>query len=152
MMTIGSPYVTHLRLTHLRLTMTLIAGVIVCGSEQAAAAEPPQICDKAVSTPEINLCSERAWQAADAKLNAAFAKTIGAIRKSDQAKPYDPKRWEQALRASQRAWVAFRDADCKELVPMSWTGGTGTTVAVLDCMIDLTRVRTKTLMEIYKPN
>lgn len=142
MMTIGSPSVLHLR-----LTLALITGVIVCGSEQAAA-EGPQLCDKAVSTAEINLCSERAWQDADAKLNAAFAKTIGAIRKSDQVKPYDPERWEQALRASQRAWVAFRDADCKGLVPMSWTGGTGTTSAVLECMSTKTEIRTKELLAI----
>ena len=134
-------------MTHLRLILALIAGSIVCGSERASA-DQPAICDKAVSTPELNLCSESAWQAADAKLNAAFAKAIDTIRTSDHAKPYDPGSWEKALRASQRAWVAFRDADCKGLVPMSWTGGTGTTSAVLDCMTTKTKIRTEELLAI----
>ena len=133
--------------THLRLILALIAGSIVFGGEQATA-DPLALCDKAVSTPEFNLCSERAWQAADARLNAVFAKAIDAVKSSDQAKPYDPASWEKALRASQRAWVAFRDADCKGFVPMSWTGGTGTTSAVLDCMTTKTKIRTEELLAI----
>ena len=142
MMSIGSPSVTHLR-----LILALIAGSVVFGSEQATA-DRLEICDKAVPTSELNLCSERAWQATDARLNAAFAKAIDAIRTSDHAKPYDPGGWEKALRASQRAWVAFRDADCKGLVPISWTGGTGTTTAVLVCMTTKTKIRTEELLAI----
>ena len=142
MISIGSPSVTHLR-----LILALIAGSMVFGSEQATA-DPLAICDKAVSTPELNLCSERAWQVTDDRLNVSFAKAIDAIKTSDQAKPYDPGSWEKALRASQRAWVSFRDADCKGLVPMSWTGGTGTTSAVLDCMTTKTKIRTEELLAI----
>jgi uncharacterized protein YecT (DUF1311 family) len=135
--------------TRLRVSMALVAVSIALGAQQAAA-DPPAICDKAVSTAELNLCSERARQAADARLNAVFAKAIDTIRKSGQEKPYDPVSWEKALRASQRAWIVFRDADCKGLVPMSWTGGTGTTSAVLECMTAKTEFRTKELVAIYK--
>lgn len=134
-------------MTHFRVITALIAGSIVFGSEQATA-DRHGACDKALSTPEINLCSERAWQTADAKLNAIFADVIDAIKKSDQEKPYDPDSWEKALRASQRAWIAFRDADCKGLVPMSWTNGTGSTSAVLGCMTAKTEIRTKELSAI----
>ena len=142
MFSIGS-----LSVTHLRLILALIAGSIVSSSEQAKA-DRLTTCDKALSTPELNLCSERALQETDAKLNAAFAKAIDTIRTSDQPKPYDPDSWEKALRASQRAWVTFRDADCKGRVPMSWTGGTGTTSAVLDCMTTKTKIRTQELLAI----
>ena len=134
-------------MTQLRLILALVVGSIVFGSEQATADQLAN-CDKAVSTPEVNLCSERALQATDAKLNAAFAKAVDAIRTRNQPKPYDRGSWEKALRASQRAWVTFRDTDCKGLVPMSWTGGTGTTSAVLDCMTTKTKIRTEELLAI----
>ncbi len=127
--------------------MTLIAGSILFGGEKAKA-DRPAICAKAVSTFELNQCSERAWQAAEAKLNAAFATAIVAIRKIDQEKPYDRDSWEKSLRASQRAWASFRDADCKGLVPMSWSGGTGTTSSVLECMTTKTKIRTDELLAI----
>ena len=142
MISIGSP-----SMTHRRLILALIAGSVVCGNEPAAADRLVN-CDKAVSTPEYNLCSERAWQAADSKLNAGFAGAIDFIKTRDQPKPFDKVSWEKALRASQRAWVAFREADCKGLVPMSWTGGTGTTSAVLDCMTTKTKIRTEELLAI----
>jgi uncharacterized protein YecT (DUF1311 family) len=133
-------------MTHTRpLIMALIMGAISLGSNPATA-QQPQTCDTAVSTHELNQCSERAWQAADVKLNAAYAKAIASIRKSDGDTPFDRDSWEKALRDSQRAWVAFRDADCKGLIPMQWTGGTGTTSAVLWCMTTKTEVRTKELL------
>ncbi len=115
-------------------------------SVPALAADPKIACDKAVTTQDLNLCSERELQVADAKLNVAYKKALAEIRKSENAKPYDPASWEKALRASQHAWIAFRDADCNGLVPMSWTGGTGTTGAVLGCKIEKTEARTKELL------
>jgi uncharacterized protein YecT (DUF1311 family) len=105
-------------------------------------------CAKAVTTPELNLCADRTLQAADTKLNSAYKKVLAEIRKSDNAKPYDPVSWEKALRASQKAWIAYRDADCAGLLPMSWTGGTGTTSAVLGCKAEKTELRTKELLAI----
>jgi uncharacterized protein YecT (DUF1311 family) len=116
----------------------------------AFAADPKIACAKAVTTPELNWCAERTLQAADAKLNAAYQKVLAMIRESDNAKPYDPASWEKALRASQNAWIAFRDADCSGLVPMSWTGGTGTTAAVLGCKTQKTEARTKELVAIME--
>ena len=131
-------------MTYQSLITALIAGLIIFGSEHTKA-DPPAICANTVSTPELNLCSERAWQEPDAKLNTAFAKVLDSIRKTNSEKPYDRNSWEKALRASQRAWVTFRDSDCKGLVPMSWTGGTGTTSAVHECMTINTKIRTKEL-------
>jgi uncharacterized protein YecT (DUF1311 family) len=108
-------------------------------------------CDKAVSTVELNQCTDLMFRAADDKLNAAFKKTLAFVAASQAPKPYDRASWEKALRESQRAWLSFRDADCKGLIPMSWSGGTGTTAAVLECMIAKTDARTKELIAIYGP-
>ena len=53
------------------------------------------------------------------------------------------------MRKAQRAWIAFRDADCRGLVALDWAGGSGTPMAVSICMTDLTKRRTKTLKERY---
>ena len=71
------------------------------------------------------------------------------IAESDNPAPYSAQAWETELRTSQRAWIAFRDADCKGLVPMEWSGGTGTSYAVLGCMTALTKARTEALAERY---
>ena len=95
----------------------------------------------------MNFCADKDYKAADAGLNEAYQQALAQIAKEGGEKPYDAKSWEAALRTSQRAWVAFRDADCRGLVPMSWGGGTGTTGGVLACLTQLTQERTKMLKE-----
>ncbi len=107
-------------------------------------------CENATSTYEMNICAERDLEKADAALNATYAKVLAKIAASNQEKPYDAKSWEEALRKSQRAWIAFRDADCKDLVPMAWTGGSGTTADVLGCLIEKTEARTQELEQRFR--
>ncbi len=110
--------------------------------------EPPAVdCANAMATVDLNICAEQEFERADQDLNVAYKKVLGDIRGSEQAKPHDPQSWENALRESQRAWVAFRDADCKGLVPMPWGGGTGATGAVLGCMTSMTKSRTEDFLE-----
>lgn len=109
----------------------------------------PIDCTNASSTVEINYCAERDFAEADRVLNQAYAHALAEIAASDNPAPYAPAAWESELRASQRAWIAFRDADCKGVVPMEWSGGTGTSAAVLGCMVKLTKTRAKDLAERY---
>jgi uncharacterized protein YecT (DUF1311 family) len=115
-------------------------------------AEPKIDCDDAISTVELNFCSEKELDKADAALNAAYKKAIARIPELAAEKPYDAKSWEDALRASQRAWVAFRDAECKDHGTMFWTGGTGATGDALNCMMEMTKNRTVQLKELYEPD
>lgn len=107
-------------------------------------------CAKASSTVEMNFCADKDFQAADKSLNEAYAAALASIKTRDLEKPYDAKSFEAAMRASQRAWLAYRDADCKDLVPQEWSGGSGTTSAVLGCMTEKTMQRTKDLKERYR--
>jgi len=132
-----------------RLMVVLVA---LSASYSEAAADGPTVdCNNATSTVEMNVCSERDYQKADAALNAAYQRALARIpAMAADDKPFDAKSWERALRQSQRAWIAFRDAECKDHVPMFWTGGTGTTVAVYGCLIDKTKARTRELVENYE--
>jgi uncharacterized protein YecT (DUF1311 family) len=114
-----------------------------------AHAEDAIDCSKAMATAELNFCAEKELDKEDAAMNGVYKKVLAYVAKSDGEKPYDPKSWDEALRASQRAWVAFRDAHCKGLIPMSWGGGTGTTGEVLGCMSSTTKARTKELADLY---
>jgi uncharacterized protein YecT (DUF1311 family) len=107
-------------------------------------------CSKASTTVEENFCADKNFQAADKKLNAAYAAALASIRMRDLDGTYGAKSFEAAMRASQRAWLAYRDADCKDLVPQEWSGGSGTTSAVLGCMTQKTIERTKGLKERYE--
>lgn len=132
----------------MRLTVaaTLLA---LCAASLPAHADDPIDCADQKTTVDMNFCADEDFKAADAKLNAAYKKVLAQIAESDLEKPYDRASWEKAMRESQRAWVEFRDADCKGAVPMEWSGGTGTSSAVLGCMTALTNERTKDLGERY---
>jgi uncharacterized protein YecT (DUF1311 family) len=124
------------------------AALAYCVFMIGGAAEAQDVdCANAGNTIEMNFCADREYAAADAALNAAYKVALASIAKSDGEKPYDPKSWEAALRASQRAWIAYRDSECKGLEPMQWGGGTGSTGGVLACMTQLTQERTRSLKE-----
>jgi uncharacterized protein YecT (DUF1311 family) len=130
-------------------TKTILAALIAMSFAAKASAQKLD-CTAPQDTVSQNACAEKDLEAADAALNAAYKKALASIAKSDQSAPYDQKSWEAALRSSQRAWVAFRDADCKGDVPFLWSGGTGTTAAVLGCMTTKTKTRTEELNERYE--
>ena len=109
-------------------SLRLPALLVLCAvtGHPAAAAEDIIDCENASTTVEMNFCSDKAFQEADAKLNDVYKSVLEHIAESDGEEPYDRESWEKAMRESQRAWVAFRDADCKGAVPMEWSGGSGT--------------------------
>ena len=123
---------------------------LAMGPALAQPKAPAVDCTKASATSELNICAEQDWAREDAALNAVYKRVLAKIAASDQGEPYGAKSWDKALRDSQRAWVAFRDTDCKGLVPFDWTGGTGTTGAVLGCMSRTTKERAKDLRERFE--
>jgi uncharacterized protein YecT (DUF1311 family) len=128
--------------------LAAILAALFCAAAHAQTPNPVD-CANATSTAEMNYCVDREYQTADAELNEVYQMVLRSIREGGGEAPYDPVSWEAALVEAQRTWIAFRDADCKGLVPMEWTGGSGTTVAVLGCMIELTKERTRALGERY---
>ena len=106
-------------------------------------------CANAGTTVELNFCADKDYQAADKALNAAYADAVAYNRTREMDKPSDKTKLEAAMRNAQRAWVAYRDSDCKDLVALEWSGGTGATSAILGCMTEKTIQRTKELKERY---
>ena len=101
--------------------------VLLAGASVARAQE----CDRSDDSQQMmNICAGEDYQAADAKLNAAYQNLIS----SDDA---DAKR---LLQAAQRAWIAFRDAECAYTTVDS-LGGSIHPLEVSQCLTELTNDR-----------
>lgn len=140
-----------------RLEGSRRAGVIILGLVMAslsvrvapAQAQSAPDCAAATTTVDLVACAQRDFQTADTGLNAAYKRALDAVRGHDAPPPNDAKAYETALRAAQRAWVAYRDADCKGVVPFAWSGGQGAETEILGCLTAKTEARTRELLEAF---
>jgi len=111
----------------------------------------PADCTEAMSTFEMNACAGAEFEKADVELNRIYKKAIASIPELETGEPpFDRASWEEALRASQRAWIAFRDAECEDHVEKFWAGGSGRTVEIIGCKTEKTEQRTKDLKQRYE--
>lgn len=128
-----------------------LACVLMCHlAAPAHAKDPPVDCANQITNHDMQICASADLDAADKALNAAYKKALATIKaREDVPPPFDNKAYEAALRSAQRAWVAFRDAECNTVIPFTWTHGTGGPIAVLGCLTTHTITRTKDLEETF---
>jgi uncharacterized protein YecT (DUF1311 family) len=132
----------------MRPRIVVFAALFCLGLGPAKAA--PQVdCKVANTTPEMAFCAEIDLKRADSELNVVWRQVLGAIDQQDQMTPELRGKWAESLRRAQRAWVAFRDADCGEPVGYEWYQGTGMGLATLECLIGKTKTRTAELKDRY---
>ena len=99
---------------------------------------------------ELNICARMDFEQADKalntqwKLNAAEMKRIDA-EYSDLQDDGGPSYYD-ALLAAQRAWIAFRDANCR-VSGYEMRGGSAEPMMVSGCMARMTKERTKELRD-----
>jgi uncharacterized protein YecT (DUF1311 family) len=92
-------------------------------------------CKHAMSQSEMNICADQDYRAADAKLNAAYARLIAA---------QDDAGFKAKLKTTQRAWISFRDSECTYETADN-EGGSIHPLVYAGCLTRLTKERTKTL-------
>ncbi|MEM7190244.1 MAG: lysozyme inhibitor LprI family protein [Pseudomonadota bacterium] len=87
-------------------------------------------------------CLETTYAKADAELNAIWPDVLASHPSGGMVEQH-----KADIRAAQRAWIAFRDADCTALmkvgIPKYWRANE------LRCLIDHTRARTVALSDAY---
>ncbi|MFL6726148.1 MAG: lysozyme inhibitor LprI family protein [Sphingomicrobium sp.] len=93
---------------------------------------------KASSQMEMNMCAEQELERADKALNAAWVKARASAK--------DDPRTTKLLLASQRAWLKYRDAECALVADLD-RGGSIAPQSQRECAVDLTKERTKDLVE-----
>ena len=118
---------------------------LYCFATCAAAQDAPN-CDDQLDQSTMTQCAGLDFDKADAELNAAWPEIKAAAVESDQAVGDGSHDYEKALKSSQRAWIAFRDAEC------IWQGftahnGSMEPMLVSMCAAKLTRERIKQLQE-----
>jgi uncharacterized protein YecT (DUF1311 family) len=83
----------------LRLIVLLAAAALTMSSSVRA-----EDCQNAASQRELNNCANAAYEKSDAELNALYKQVTARLK--------DDARRTKLLVATQRAWIAFRDAEC----------------------------------------
>ena len=126
----------------MRLALVLLVATSVA---PAIAADGDRDCYKATTQVELTACAGRELDAADARLNATYREALALAREADA----EGSRGSAApivslLRDAQRAWIPFRDRAC-DFEATSWGGGTGQSMAYLQCKTRLTLARTQDL-------
>jgi uncharacterized protein YecT (DUF1311 family) len=91
-------------------------------------------CNHAMTQMDMNLCADNDYQAADKKLNAAYRKAMAG----------EDTHGRDLLRQSERAWIAYRDAECAYVANAS-EGGSIQPMEYSVCLTELTKARTKEL-------
>lgn len=114
----------------MRATLLALILSVSALSGQALAQE----CDPAdESQMGMNICAAADYKAADAKLNEAYGEVMKRL--SDDAEG------RKLLQTAQRAWIAFRDAECAFSANDS-KGGSIYPMLVSECLTELTNART----------
>jgi len=93
-------------------------------------------CENAESFAQMQACAQNDYRAADGALNIAYQKNREALDAKGNA----------LLRNAQRAWIKYRDAECKWEAD-TVRGGRDAELIKLACLADLTMKRTRTLTE-----
>jgi len=96
-----------------------------------------QECDRSDETQSgMNICAAADYKAADAKLNADYGEIIKRLSDDADAR--------KLLQESQRAWIAFRDAECK-FSSSGVEGGSIYPLVYAECLKGLTDARVEQL-------
>ena len=125
------------------LLMALALGLWVV----PAHADDAPNCNDPQTTADMNQCADMAFTKADKELNALWPKMKDWAAQSDKDSGENNDYYAKTLLASQRAWIAYRDAYCLEGgLPMH--GGTGEGPLIGGCRARLTEERVKDLKEL----
>lgn len=133
-----------------------VAACMVEGDGAAKRACVGSAAEKCMDTSEggyttlgMTMCTAAETAAWDDVLNTEFGRTMDwsrAMDAQDQAHfPEFAKRAEM-LRAAQRAWIPFRDAECG-FAYAQWGAGSMRHIAGTSCMLDMTATRAIELFE-----
>ncbi len=125
--------------------LPLLCGCVLLVDAPTSAEEPQPNCKEPQTQADMTICAGRDLADADKQLNAQYQVTRKALKERDAgASTPDLKGGEEALLKAQRAWIAYRDAQCAS-VGFQARGGSMEPMLVSNCEADLTRKRTAEL-------
>lgn len=120
----------------------VIAAVMLGVLPAAAMAEVD--CALAETQADINRCAEADWKTEDARLNEAYDRAMTRAGYFDDSLDAADRGAVQALKRAQRAWLAYRDAEC-DAQSFAVKGGSLEAAYQLFCMANLSKLRSEEL-------
>jgi len=132
--------------------MILTLALALAAAQQNSAEE--YHCSDPQAQMEMNMCAQLDFEAADRELNAAYRAAVQSAQEADReyariesaaggSRNTEPGE-EATLREAQRAWVSFRDAQCR-MESFEARGGSMQPMLDSGCRAALTRARTAEL-------
>lgn len=113
-------------------------------NEKIAHADASMECGTSSSSQvEIGNCVGKVEDAVDTTVQATLGFAQTAAEELDTVT--DRKVATPALESAQEAWLAYRDTHC-EYIGSTFGGGSGTSIAITSCRIELGRERIRQLM------
>lgn len=107
-------------------------------------------CGDKPSQAAMTMCQAQVSERADAEMNWVWKQVYAQMQRSDREEPTttgsDPG-FAPALLASQRAWLTYRDAECR-IESYEWRGGSMQPFTYNQCTTSLTQERTRQLRAI----
>lgn len=126
--------------------LVMLSAMLLSGVPATAQDDPEVDCKNPVTQMEMTYCAEQDFAEADEQLNAQYKVTRQAMKDWDGDAMDGLGSAADALLASQRAWLAFRDAQCA-FYGYQARGGTMEPMLIYGCQAELTRQRTLQLKE-----
>ena len=127
--------------------MIVQALTLLVAAQVGAAADDYPPCNQAAADRGVqsamNICAYNDYREADAEMNAVWKKAAARAKASDSNS--DSSLFDDLL-ASQRAWLAYRDAQCA-LEANQYMGGSIMPLIRASCLRSLTEARTVELRE-----
>lgn len=128
----------------------LLAGLALGAAGTPARADDID-CDQASATMEIDICMSREYERADAELNDRYERLRAQLQRfEDEVECAACSGMSRMLVEAQRHWIGFRDRDC-DAVYAHAADGSGRNQAMLECLIEHTRIRTRQLDRRIEP-
>ncbi|RQR58250.1 DUF1311 domain-containing protein [Burkholderia sp. Bp9126] len=115
--------------------MRVLTGLLL-SLAMAANAHAQANCTNAPDQAAMSACADRAYKKSDAELNRAYQAVTTRVR--------DNRPLADKLVSAQRAWVAYRDAECG-FSSAGAEGGSAYPMVVSTCLDDLTKARVESL-------
>ncbi len=122
--------------------MTRLAALLVVLATPVTGQEVD--CNAAMTQIEMNDCAEQEWSKADTALNKAYQSAMADLKQTLADRPEDLAKETGMLRDAQRAWIAFRDANCA-VAGYPMRGGSAEPLLIYTCLRDMTLARTEDL-------
>lgn len=117
---------------------------VTAGISGSAAAQGEPDCKAPQTQADMTICAGKDYDKADKQLNVEYQKLRKLLSERDKAADADGKGATDALVTAQRAWVAFRDANCA-LAGFQARGGSMEPMLISACLADMSGKRAEEL-------